>query len=244
MSGDPFDLSRAQFIARAAAPDVSANVLKLAYVIAFKRMNVESKMAIVSQKTLAADLNMTVRSVQNLLPMLETFGLVVEPAAGPGKPSVYRVKSLASESESPKAASPIGAKRTNGIASFDGETAKPNSLFPELTSPTPVRKRVLTQGFAEFWQAYPRRLAKGNAEKAYRRIVRNREATEAELLAGAMRYAAQRDGEDPQFTKHPATWLNGKCWMDEPPPNGGRPRSYLDSIAAGLALVPNDDAAS
>ena len=58
-----------------------------------------------------------------------------------------------------------------------------------------------------------------------------------------MRYAAQRDGEDPQFTKHPATWLNGKCWTDEPPHNGGRPRNYLDSIAAGLALFPDEEAA-
>jgi hypothetical protein len=84
-------------------------------------------------------------------------------------------------------------------------------------------------------------VAKGAAAKAYRRIIRNREATEAELLAGAMRYAAQRDGDDPQFTKHPATWLNGKCWMDEVSPSRGRPRSYLDTIAAGLALIPDDE---
>jgi hypothetical protein len=107
-----------------------------------------------------------------------------------------------------------------------------------------VNQSLAADGFAEFWQAYPRRVARGAAEKAYNRIIRSREATEAELLAGAMRYAAQRDGEDARFTKHPATWLNGKCWMDEPPPNGGRPRSYLDSIAAGLALVPDDEVAS
>jgi hypothetical protein len=33
-----FELSRAQFLARAAAPDIPANVLKLGYVIAYKRM--------------------------------------------------------------------------------------------------------------------------------------------------------------------------------------------------------------
>ena len=67
MTGDPFDLARAQFMTRAAAPDVSANVLKLGYVIAYKHMNVESKTAVVSQETLAADLNMTVRTIQSLL---------------------------------------------------------------------------------------------------------------------------------------------------------------------------------
>lgn len=241
MTADPFELSRAQFMAGAAAPNVPANVLKLGYVIAYKRMDVESMTAVVSQKTLAADLNMTVRSVQNLLPMLETFGLVIEPAGGPGKPSVYRVKSLASKSVRPKAASPIGANTTNGIASFGGETAKANSLFPELTPPTRAGKQVAADGFAEFWQAYPRRVAKGAAEEAYRQIIRNGEATEGELLAGAMRYAAERDREDPRFTKHPATWLNGKCWTDEPPPKSGAPRSYLESIAAGLALFPDED---
>jgi hypothetical protein len=33
---------------------------------------------------------------------------------------------------------------------------------------------------------------------------------------GAKRYADQRAGQDPQFTKMPATWLNGDCWLDEP----------------------------
>ena len=40
-------------------------------------------------------------------------------------------------------------------------------------------------------------------------------------IAGAQRYAGERAGEDPKFTKHPATWLRGGCWEDEPPANGG-----------------------
>src|SRR6266550_4253034 len=35
-------------------------------------------------------------------------------------------------------------------------------------------------------------------------------------LDAAKRYAAQRASQDPQFTKMPATWLNGDCWLDEP----------------------------
>jgi hypothetical protein len=135
MTADPFELSRAQFMAGAAAPNVPANVLKLGYVIAYKRMDVESKTAVVSQKTLAADLNMTVRSVQNLLPMLETFGLVIEPAGGPGKPSVYRVKSLASESVRPKAASPIGVKASE--SSRRRLAARPGA--PLSISAVPIR---------------------------------------------------------------------------------------------------------
>ena len=93
------------------------------------------------------------------------------------------------------------------------------------------------QGFAEFYRVYPLHVARGAAERAYRQIVTRGEATEADLLAGAMRYAAGQDGKDPTYIKHPATWLNGKCWLDEPAPAAARPRSYLDSIRAGLAVV-------
>ena len=30
------------------------------------------------------------------------------------------------------------------------------------------------------------------------------------LLEGVMRYAAERDGENPKFTKNPSTWLNAE----------------------------------
>lgn len=179
-------------------------------------MNVESKTAVVGHKTLAADLNVTVRTIQGLLITLKTFGVAINRGAGRNKLSVYRIASVAVESEDAKTVSSLEVEKASPTAFVDAETAKPNSLFPEPNPPARTRRQV-ADGFAAFWQAYPRRVAKGAAEKVYQRIIRNREATEAELLAGAMRYAAQRDGEEPQFTKHPATWLNGKCWTDEPP---------------------------
>ena len=152
-----FDTARAQFMARAAAPDVSANVLKLAYVIAFKHMNVESMTAVVGQGTLAADLNVTVRTVQNLLPVLQGFGLVIERGVGRNKLSVFRIGSVSSESKGANAMSPFDAEKAKRTASFDAETAKPNSLFPELTPP-PFRMEVrwtLEQllGYFSSWSA-------------------------------------------------------------------------------------------
>lgn len=69
-------------------------------------------------------------------------------------------------------------------------------------------------GFEEFWKIYPRHVAKKAAERAYRRAMKSTPAIE--ILSGAMRYAAERTGQDEKFTKHPATWLNGGCWADEP----------------------------
>lgn len=28
----------------------------------------------------------------------------------------------------------------------------------------------------------------------------------------------KRKGQDPQYTKQPASWLNARCWEDEPSP--------------------------
>jgi hypothetical protein len=58
----------------------------------------------------------------------------------------------------------------------------------------------------------------------------------ANRAESSKRYAAAQDGKDPTYIKHPATWLNGKCWLDEPAHAAARPRSYLDSIRAGLAV--------
>jgi hypothetical protein len=69
--------------------------------------------------------------------------------------------------------------------------------------------------FELFYRQYPRKVSKVAALKIYRRIVTKGEATPADLLAGAMRYAAERSGQDPKYTKHPATWLNSGCWADE-----------------------------
>ena len=65
--------------------------------------------------------------------------------------------------------------------------------------------------FEEFWAVYPRKVAKGAARKAYRNAL-NR-ATVEEILAGAKRYSASKP--EPQFTAHPATWLNADRWLDE-----------------------------
>lgn len=70
-------------------------------------------------------------------------------------------------------------------------------------------------GFGEFWAAYPKRVARAAAEKAFARAVAGG-ASPASIIAGARRYAVDREGQDPKWTKHPATWLNGECWTDEP----------------------------
>lgn len=67
-------------------------------------------------------------------------------------------------------------------------------------------------GFDEFWKAYPRRVGKQEALKMYKRTLKL--TTPEHIIKAAKKYAAERAGQDAQFTKHPGSWLNAGRWGD------------------------------
>jgi len=69
--------------------------------------------------------------------------------------------------------------------------------------------------FIDWYLEYPRKESKGVAEKAY--VKARKFASAEDLVEGAIRYREDPNREQ-QFTKLPATWLNGKCWEDGPLP--------------------------
>jgi biotin operon repressor len=85
--------------------------------------------------------------------------------------------------------------------------------------------------FAEWYQQYPKRVGQLKAEAEYAKAIK-KGATHEELLAGAIRYAGEKIGQDPKFTKYPAKWLSDGCWMDEPQ-RPSKPTGR-DAIMAGL----------
>jgi hypothetical protein len=87
--------------------------------------------------------------------------------------------------------------------------------------------------FEIWWQEYPKKVARFDAAKAYGKVLKSGLATTEVLLEAAKRYAAERAGQDPKFTKHPTTWLNGGCWMDEPLKPLSQP-SRMSAAAAGM----------
>ncbi len=104
----------------------------------------------------------------------------------------------------------------------------------------------------EFWPVYPRKVGKGQALKAYRAARKQSDCQT--ITAGARRYAAERAGQDQQFTRHAATWLNGQGWLDEPaskpsprsqaPPmtlHQQRHQAALDACNRKLGLTPDDE---
>lgn len=70
--------------------------------------------------------------------------------------------------------------------------------------------------FREFYASYPLKKDPGRAAKAFRAA--RKTASHAEIMTGVAAYAQERNGQDPRYTKHPATWLNAKAWLNEPEP--------------------------
>jgi len=66
--------------------------------------------------------------------------------------------------------------------------------------------------FDEFWEIYPRKVGKLDAEKAYTKALTK--ATVDRIRIGVEKFAANC-GSDPKFVPHPATWLNAGRWDDE-----------------------------
>lgn len=130
------------------------------------------------------------------------------------------------------------AKRAASEPSSKTEAETEGSSYeePQTETDSPSRGRDgEPEGFAAFWMAYPRKIAKGAAIRAYSKALRL--TTPVELLAAATRYATERQGQDEKFTAHPASWLNAQRWEDE------APAPTTDPVKAWLAAHPHVDPA-
>ncbi|MBY0795020.1 helix-turn-helix domain-containing protein [Corynebacterium parakroppenstedtii] len=104
------------------------------------------------------------------------------------------------------------SKKTKEITSLSQEDHAQTSGSSERES--------RSDRFDEFWDAYPRKVGKDRARKAFASACRR--ATPEEIIEGAKRLAAdpnlpKRDDPDWRYVKHPTTWLNGGCWQDGEP---------------------------
>lgn len=76
--------------------------------------------------------------------------------------------------------------------------------------PKGKRMKLEIEGFDEFWQLYPSKVSRANAEKAYQKA--RQEVTQEVLLSGVKYYLKTKP--EYQDWAHGATWLNQKRWQD------------------------------
>jgi DNA-binding transcriptional ArsR family regulator len=123
-------------------------------------------------------------------------------------------------------------RRPNHQQPSDNQLLKDSSPTADLEEPQASAASVQTkssgektdhhiEAFGAFWLTYPKRKAKEEARKAWVAAI-ERGADPQHIVAAAKDYAHERHGQDPKYTKYPATWLNKGCYDDEPDPQPGR----------------------
>lgn len=81
--------------------------------------------------------------------------------------------------------------------------------------------------FNSFWEAYPKKVAKQAAEKAWKKLNPDKELTEAIISAlSVQKNSPQWTKDNGQYIPHPATWLNGRRWEDAPEPQENTSEDY------------------
>lgn len=84
---------------------------------------------------------------------------------------------------------------------------------------TDTSKTLAPSGaFAKFWNAYPKRKSKGQAERAWQKIKPSEQLT-GQILQAVERAKTSADWqrEAGKYIPYPASWLNAKGWEDEVP---------------------------
>lgn len=70
--------------------------------------------------------------------------------------------------------------------------------------------------FNQFWAAYPRKVKKQEAMKAFSKISKKEELLERILKAiEQQKQTPQWVKQNGEFIPHPSSWLNGRRWEDE-----------------------------
>jgi hypothetical protein len=93
----------------------------------------------------------------------------------------------------------------------------------------------------QFWEAYPRRVAKKAAMKALDNVRKSGEVPFEVLLSAVLTYARAVAGKDVQYVAHPATWLNAGRWDDDPTAIAGAAKRSVADVFAGLGDQASED---
>jgi uncharacterized protein YdaU (DUF1376 family) len=114
---------------------------------------------------------------------------------------------------------------TGGVASglVRKKTAEARASFETKQNEATVTKKITEidtdvsisppNGFADWWEIYPRKVGKGAAKKQYKTALKK--ADTDDIQNATIAFAKTVEGKDPNFIPHPATWLSQERWTDD-----------------------------
>lgn len=125
-----------------------------------------------------------------------------------GRQRRLRLKSLGCSDDCSRDVAATASGSENSLSDSERSEKK------ELVAATSRDSQTAAVEFAEFWKAYPRKVAKGAALKLWKKL---KPPLAACLKALAWQSRAKEWTKDKgMFIPHPSTWLNGQRWQDEP----------------------------
>ncbi len=117
------------------------------------------------------------------------------------------------------------ASRGDVTVTHHGDVTQPPKT---KVSPTPLSKTQTSTpsppkggsvptnlAFERFWRAYPRKVGKSEARKAFAKALLKLGGDGEQVLVGSLE-RAKAAWTDPQFIPHASRWLNAERWEDEP----------------------------
>jgi Helix-turn-helix domain len=214
-----FNKTRAAFMERASAPHVPPVAFKLAWLISYRYMNRESRIAYPPQDRLARDLNVSVRTVQRLLDILERLGLGITPGDGRGKASTYWLDPLTAKAE----------ERATPMSSFQGQKGDKKGRHPTpKKGDTHVAPTLLKRTKKEIGPATQAPISSGERERASRAddpplggdppacAGPPRQASLPLTPTASPRNDRKESTEEERFTELRAIWQRGHLSDDDP----------------------------
>jgi len=170
--------------------------------------------------TLAEKCRMTPRNANLILANLKKSGeLVVKQNEGPKGTNRYLIRLATPEAGFPKPLKP--ASDEPSVNHQEPPIAHDAKKQRRVSSPS--ASESAEDGFADFWSAYPKKVAKPQALKAWKKIKPAGQLL-ASLMAALGKQKASADWlkDGGQFIPFPASWLNARRWEDEEPPDAGQ----------------------
>lgn len=172
-----------------------------------------------SIKRLADVCEMSRRSVEGHLDILETLGLIQrvnQYRDTGGKTSNKYILGLSenlSEQDDTQNLRMVCEKSAQG----DTQNLRMNNLgINNLGKETNISSSDddgVDYYFDQLWEEYPRKVGKAQAKKAFKTA--SKKINFYDLLPKLEAYVLTLEGKETQFIPHLATWLNGERWKDE-----------------------------
>jgi hypothetical protein len=176
----------------------------------FKGHVVDRGQIIIGRKALAKSLNLSEQAVRTALDHLKSTGeLTIKATNRFSVATLTKYTFYQDRSPRPTSKTTNNQPTINQQSTTSKQCNNVNNINNITKLPNPVS---YSDEYESFWKAYPRKIGKSQAYKAYRARIREG-ADHADILKAVANYAATVAGKDLAYVKHPSTFLNPD-WRD------------------------------